>query len=392
MGNRSYRKHRTRRPQSGSGSGGLWGLRLKFTTAKTKVHLSRPEKKYKDPVTGEEEDYLMVTGHFVPSANGGKGGMVWCNDTCVVCAYTDPQAFDLDIEPSESLGKCYPRDQFVVSGWVEAPHHIVEEKGKRDPTKTFKVRRRCEGQKCQYCRDDLPLVFGNRFYHEFSHSAWSNALFEAHTRAGQMCKCGGYVYAVEYKCPECSAVIYDAASICDKCGGKDIGLEVEDGEGDYDAGVWAVCNGCRKKWSLCILDNESLAEDVMEDVRCPECSKVVSMDPVDDCTEEGCKGDPYDVFDCQLTIKKESDQKMSSLVVTDMKIREPDSRLFDPEHQGKDKEQASKYVEEMRSPINLSDLYKKQTSQEQAQLLGVKNPFAPAAGSNVRSYSKDADD
>jgi hypothetical protein len=297
----------------------------------------------------------------------------------------------LDIEPNESLAKCEPRDQFVVAGWVEGKYHVVEEKGKRDPTKTYKVRRKCEGQKCQYCRDDLPVVFGNRFYHGFSHTAWANALFEAHVRAGQICKCGGYVFAVEYKCPSCETVLYDAAAVCDKCGGTDIGLEVEDGEGDYEAGVWAHCKGCNKQWALCVLDNEALAEDVLDEVRCSNCGKVVVMEAVEECTEEGCNSDPYDIFDCQLTIKKESDQQTASLVVTDMKIREPDSRLFDPEHQSPDKEQAAKDVEVMKTPLDLNEAYKPQTSQEQAKMLGMRDPFASGAGSNVRRYSKDAD-
>lgn len=389
MSRRSYAKHRSRRPQGG-GKGGIWGLRLKFTTAKTKVHFARPEKKYVDPITGDEEDYLLVTEHFVKSANKGKGGGVRCGPTCVVCAYTNPQEFDLEgVEINEGLAKCDPKDQFVVAGWVEAKYHIVEEAGKRDPSKTFKVRRRCEGQKCQYCKKGLPLVFGNRFYHGFSHTAWSNALFEAGTRAGQMCKCGGYVFAAEYKCSKCDALLYDAAAECETCGGTDISLEIEDGEGDYDAGVWAHCGSCHKQWALCVLDNEALAEKVLNEVRCSECGEVELMEPVDECTEEGCDGDPYDIFDCQLTIKKESEQQTASLVVTDMKLREPDSRLFDPEHQGPDGE---KDAETMKTPLDLNDAYKPQTSQEQAQLLGVRDPFAPSAGSNVRSYSKDADD
>lgn len=329
------------------------------------------------------------------SARGGKGAGILCGtpteQPCVVCAYTNPQEFDLDVEPNEGLAKCYPRDQFAIAGWIEGKFHLVKEKGRKDPTKEYEVRKRCLGQKCKHCRDDAPVVFGNRFYIGFSRSAWTNSLFEAHTRAGQVCKCGGYVYATEYKCPHCDTVLYDAAAECDKCGGTNIGLEVEDGEGDYEAGVWAVCEDCHKTWALCVLDNETLAEEVMDEVRCPECGETDLMEPVDACTNEECDGDPYDVFDCQLVIKKESAEQTASLVVDSMKIKNPDPRLFDPEHQGPDPKEAERAVEAMKTPLDLREVYKLQSTSEQAKILGVKDPFMAGGGSGVRQYQKDED-
>ena len=64
----SFRRHRHRQKKSGGKGGSIYGLRLKITTHPVKIHLARPEKPYPDPVTGEKENYLMITEHYARSA------------------------------------------------------------------------------------------------------------------------------------------------------------------------------------------------------------------------------------------------------------------------------------------------------------------------------------
>jgi hypothetical protein len=94
-----------------------------------------------------------------------------------------------------------------------------------------------------------------------------------------------------------------------------------------------------------------------------------------------------------MTIKKESEDQMAGLVVTKWDIREPDSRLFDPEHQSEDERDAKKDIEILESHVDLSAIYKPQSSSEQAKLLGKKDPFGPSGGgSSTRQYDRGGDD
>jgi len=237
-------------------SGKRWSYLLKFTTAPTRVHFGHPEKPYTHPDTGRKLPFSTRKRHWIPG--GGKKGngiYIECGDQCVVCAYTNPQAFGLENVTADSrFIQFVPKTYYAVSGWVEDWYHVLEYYiDDKDQSKgTFHRRERCSGRGCELCNDGEEKVFGNRFYANIAPSHWRDAVHDLHNKIQlSHCKCGGAIFIPDYTCVKCNKVLLDIYSTCD-CGNTEVALKVDSGT--------AVCNKCDSSWSAYVADHQHLYE------------------------------------------------------------------------------------------------------------------------------------
>lgn len=362
-------------------------MKLYLDMTPTKVHFAPPEKPYADQLFGGGEfPYYIGARHFNPSLK--KNMYSICGPECVYCAYTDPQRFGLDIAPNPDLAKIRREHFYGVSGWVEEQYHKVT-MSRDDGSGTFTVRKRCTGKECEHCLAKAPRVFGNKFFYQFSSSAWRSTVFEALQYTETHCRCGGAIYIPAYLCPECQEVMIDTCMHCN-CGAdaNDIAINTET--------LVAACQKCQLEWNFSSLNNPDILEQMMTETACQKCGNKVSPTPWFVCSTEGCAADPCTVYDAQLILHKESTDQKAKVVLKDYpKIQEPDPRLFDPKYQGlgAGNDKAAEDAEWMRLPLNLTEIFTPDDPATLAAILGVPNPFAktglPATqGPAFRPYNK----
>ena len=344
------------------------------------MHLGVPEQLYLDKESGESLPYLVHDQHYVKRARQGKGSSFICGDRCVVCAYTSPQTFGLDIEADAGLGKCYPKLCFGVSGWIEEWFHNKEYL-RGDGQGSFFRRELCTGKNCEDCKAGWPKVFGRRFYFPFSGGTWKYHIETVHELAERSCKCGGQIYVPSYYCPHCDADTINILQSCD-CGSTEVEIDLSGGD--------ATCKTCNRSWKAYAGDDEQLRQRIETPIKCPSCGvDDVLQAPRQVCTTEGCQVDPYSVFDCQLSLKKEGDGEKSKIIVSNWKIQEPDPRLFDPQFQQGD-EWAQKNPDKINMLLDVSRVFQPEDPAQVASLIGVPNPFAGAQVSRqVIHYPRD---
>ncbi len=363
------------------GRGGKkFSLNLRITTTPTRVHFQAPAELYEDPRSGAKLPWKVGKRHYVPTKADGSGTYVDCGDQCVVCAYTAPADFDLDIEVDSKLAKCYPATFYALQGWVEEWHHLVQYE--RDDKSTYMVRERCQGQNCEFCKVECQKVFGNRFALALSRKAWNEAIFPFQEEVEGHCRCGGNVYVPEYLCTGCKAPLIDVCNSCYSCKSEEIALDLDNG--------MAECQSCNSSWSVKESGNEDLEKAANQEAECA-CGVKDYPNPHAVCTEEGCDADSHDLFDAQVTLVKATADKTASTSVKNWKFQKPDERLFDPKYQGDD-DMAKKIAEAFQKPMDLDRQFAPDPPHTTAQRLGVKNPFAEAGGgdaSQYRRYKKD---
>ena len=357
-------------------------LLLKITERPVKVHFAMPEKMYTSPLTGAPQPFRTGYRTWVPW--GGKKG----NGTFVerpvdpsqdvIAAYTNPQAMGLDhIAPEPRLADLKNNIYYAVSGWVEEWYHAVQVlKEENNPQAGHYIRReRCLGGKgaCQHCSQGWPRVFGNRFYAAIAPSHWDNTIFRAHRVVARYCHCGGLLYTPVFVCSNCAQPLVDVCETCD-CGSKNIDFSLlERGE--------VGCKDCRLTWRIYPDDNEGIAQQVSEPMTCPRCqTNAVPADRM--VCSQGCEGKPYNIFDCQLTLRKAGPKNTDDLVVDNCIIQEPDPMLFNPQFQNNDEIA----IKAMNAPIDLDELLKPDDPNAQAQALGVPNPFGAGAAAGYQQY------
>lgn len=345
-----------------------------------------PEKLYVHPDTGVELPWRTGVRYYVPWAGkSGKGAYIEVGEKSVIEAYRNPAQFGLDPGiKSDPFCKLDPKIYYAVSGWVEEWFHRVKDKNS-ETGKEFYERERCVGRGCEYCQAQVPKVFGKRVYFEIARTHWNESLYGVNEYIESNCKCGGFIYKTHYECPQCHGLLVDMANQCFNCQSTDIGIDVEKAE--------AVCNGCQSSWSLYEDKNPEIAKEVHKEMDCPHCHAKVTPSPVVQCTQ--CKTpDSYNLFDCQMTIQMvgSPDGKFKEMKVDNINIQEPDTKLFDSKYQGPAGEDANKIAEANKKPLDLNYLLAPPTSDEEAQILNVQNPFNPhgGGGTAVKSYNRGA--
>jgi hypothetical protein len=364
--------------QSGRSSNSIkkWSLRWKPTEAPTRIHLSRPEKPYIHPVSGKEFPFRAGKQHYIPG-RGKNGVFIECGadrgENCAVCAYSNPTAWGLtNVAADSQLALCKARVYYAMSGWVEEDYHLVDVNNKNSDG-THKEHWRCLGRGCEYCRDGFPKVFGNMFYMEVSPGQWRHSFHDLHKKVeNSYCQCGGTIYVPSFNCAGCQAIVLDVFTTC-PCGGE-VGLDSESGQ--------AICGKCQNTWSAFYAEHTKIYENSNEQHQCKACGHHGYLVPSRMCSNEECSVRPHSIFDCQLTIKSIGVKKEKRTIFDSYKVQEPDPRLFDPAYQGDD-EWAQKMADYYKRPLNLDELLKAPSVEEQCTLLGKPNPFlAIARGGN----------
>jgi len=355
--------------QRQSGGKKKWDLRLQIGHAPVRVHFGVPDPLYKDEESGAELPYVPHDQHYVKRARGGKGsGFICAKDKCVVCAYANPQAYGLDLEPDLGLAKCHPKLAFGVVGWVEEWCHDVQYE-RDDKQGVYHRRELCKGKTCEFCKGGFPKVFGKRFYYPFSGGTWKYHIETVHELAERQCKCGGSIYVPYYYCPKCENILEDVLQTC-VCGSTNVEINLEVG----DAG----CKDCNRSWKAYAGDDEDLMKKIENPLLCPHCgAKDVLPMPKHVCTTEGCEAQPYSVFDCQLALRKEGEGEKQKIVVPSWKIQEPDPRLFDIKFQGDD-EWTREHSDIINRLLDPSKYFQPDPPEQVAQSIGVINPFGNA--------------
>lgn len=373
-----------RTAQAGKREGGgrrggnrLWRQRWTPNETPTRVHFGIPETLYEN--FGNMDPWKIGFQHWVPGVGKGKGRFIDCGSPdapCLVCAYTDPQSLGLDVEINTSMAKCY-RDMYIgVAGWIEEWFHMVPVK---KDGKEYKNRVMCEKRGCQYCKEGHIKIFGTRFYTQFSYPQW-RAVFEPLEQQVQThCQCGGRLAVFDYLCANCETPLVDFLTTCAQCGGENISV-------DFDQDV-AMCEDCSAEWSIFEYADAELVNTVRNDVKCPECGHNDILVPRLGCAMpgEGCgeEPNPYSIFDVSMVLQK----KDKRLEVLKWNIAEPNEKLFDPEHQGPDKEIAEKVAKRNEQVIDLNEVFETMSASEQSALLGLENPWSTSnAGGKAKYY------
>lgn len=385
--------------QSGRGKSRYWSLRLKLGSTPIKVHLQKPEKPYQD--IDSELYYHWKRGRNVFFKSAAKPNGCFLEKTRqqdVIDAYQNPgvydlEAKDLDGKRAKDIMKMEYRPYYSVSGWIEHWFHLVEKESDRkgDDGKLRKIsfRERCTGKSCKYCVDEVPKVYGNRFFYDFSNAAWRDAVLPMMEKVERFAKDGGYLYPVCYVCEECKTDLIDMTQGCFACGGESVGIDPER--------HMAVCQNkkCNEEWSLLEYEDEKLLEQVSQEMKCKnkKCKHVGFPELVLAHTEGAQEWEAMSIFDIQFQIKKTGNKDKAETVIVAWEFKEPDERLFDPKYQGEG-EAAEVWAKRNKEQIDLDAVHAPDPAIVQAQYLGVPNPFGGAGGRvskhSFKHYSRDA--
>jgi hypothetical protein len=369
-----------RREQMSKGKRGYWSMRLKLTSVSTKLHLQRPEKPYKDVDSDTLYWWKRGRGHFIKSAQFPNGRFVECiPEQCLVCAHSNPGQFGFKANADAALTKFESKPYYAVSGWIEHNFHMVEKKKDKQVQKgekdTYTVRERCRGRNCEYCKKDLPKVFGNRFFYDFSAAAWRDAMLPIIEKVERFAKDGGYIYPVNYVCEKCNRELFDMTKKCFECKKDNVGVKPET--------HMAVCGDCDAEWSLLEYEDENLMELASNPQACPnkKCKHQGYPKPVFAHSEGLEEWESYDIYDVQFSIKKTGKDKQSQTAVTEWKIQEPDARLFDPTYQGDEQSEAAQAIAKRHAEcLDLDKIHSADIPAAQASMLNVANLFAGEGG------------
>jgi len=362
-----------KKKSSRGGGKRAWGYRYKFDTSPTRVHFSLPDKLYVHPETGDELPFRVGSRYWIPKGGPkGTGCFIEQGSNCVVDVYKNPKNFGLDIPPIANFQKYDAKLYYSVAGWVEEWFHEVEVQNNEG--RKWKELQRCEGPGCKLCQEKWMKVFGKRVYFDIAPTHWNESIFTAQESEAQChCQCGGFTHISHYVCQKCRKSLVDVTQACYNCKSTEVGIDPKD--------KLAVCQNCNSEWSVLERGNPEIAKVVNDDITCSNCGHVDMPDPVFECSD--CDDPkPHGIFDCQMKISivETRDGKAKELKVEGVKVQEPDSRLFNPQHQGTDKERAEKRAKWNKAPLDLEDLLQPEDAENQAQLLGVANPFTSSAG------------
>lgn len=380
-----------------SGGGRIWGSKWTFDTTPTRVHFATSPDGFENE-DGQKLPFKVGERYWVPFGGPNKKGCyVEVAPEDVIAAYKNPADFKLEgVKPIAKFNKIHPKTYYAVPGWVEEPFHYVQ-KTNKNSGKKFAERERCTGHGCPHCKEGLPKVFGKKVYFVFARTHWDGEIFAWNERINSTCKCGGFIHNPYFKCSHCGGVLVDVTQHCWKCNSSNVGVDPEE--------AVAVCQDCQAEWSVYESDNPDIKKKVDGDIKCPHCGHEDIPIPVPECSQ--CQDPkPYGIFDCQMKISmiQTSDGNARELHIEDVKIREPDERLFTSSDQGerhaaeiarlmdKDKYEAEEVAKNMKTPYDLNRIFVPPTAEEQATLLHVANPFRGGAEAGYKHYSRKDND
>lgn len=358
-----------------------------------KVHFTKPETLYEHPDTGAKLPFRVGERYWVPWVKRGKfeGQYIERDPTgkdSVVDAYKNPAEYGLQMSPMQKFLKLYPKIYYGVGGFVEEWFHRFKEKSEKDGNEYW-TKQVCNGHGCDHCKKQYPKVFGSKVYFEIAKMHWNQSVFGWEERINSSCKCGedSFIYTPHYECKQCQSLVVDVMNNCFSCDGENIALAPDEAK--------AECNDCHASWSVYESDNEELSKAVNQEVKCGDCGHKDYPVPKFVCTN--CDSpEPFGIFDCQMKIHMTVDDegKPKEMVIEDVMIQEPDERLFDKRYQdtkdSKDSEEWSeKIADANKKPFDLNKLLAAKSPEEQAQIIGVANPFnTGAASQGYQSYSR----
>jgi hypothetical protein len=382
--------------QNRGGGKAAFKYQYKFDNTPVRIHLARPKEMYIHPVTGNLYPFKVIYRHWVPGAGPNhKGAFVTCdaqdkgntNVQCVVHAYTEPERFHLPVKRIEKFTEFRANIGYAVAGWIEDWFHVVQVENRNDPSKKHFERIRCSGRGCDYCASNTPRVFGNRFYTVLSNTHWK-VMTQLQLNAELFCECGKTtgpgtpIIVPDYLCEKCGEVLIDVCNTCAKCQSTNISVDPEQ--------MIAVCQDCQDSWGIDTSANPKIVADSEKVTKCPKCGHAGYPKRHLECTNPGCTTIPRDIFDCQLTVKTTGQGKDAMLHIVEWKFQEPDSKLFDPQHQGGDMDDnkwGSKTAMAHKNCLDLNDLLKPESSHVQSALLHVDDPFGISTGVGSRPNS-----
>jgi hypothetical protein len=361
--NRTKAVDKERNPNKGRGRS---GQRFTLTEHKVRFHLQAPKELYEHPESGELLEFFTGLRYYVRWA--GNNGMYFrTNGNSIIDAWRDPEKFNLDLKPLSKCQQLYPADiYYAVSGWVEEWFHIVEKENKNTKAK-YKEKELCTGPGCEYCdKKTNPRVFGKKVYLEFSSSQWS-AWWLANERAHSRCKCGSIIFTSHYICGGCEDTLYDFAGACYSCDSEELTIDEESEEFN--------CEGCSSAWSIYPFNNAEFYKEATAKTAC-QCGHEDVPIPVRSCLECGDNLDDYGLLDYQMKLSSEVKGKGKVIHIEDLKIQEPDPRLFDPKMQSKDADWGEKMAKGNQTPIDLSKACEPMDHDREAEILKIGNPFS----------------
>jgi hypothetical protein len=361
------REHQKARSQPG---GKKFGFFWKLTESPVKFHPVRPEKPYTHPKSGRQHPFRTGFRHFLPGKGKRSNGLfVECGhdrgETCAVHAYANPALYGLaNVKEDTSLATCPAMPYFAVSGFIEEEFHLVPE---LVDGREVKRRELCQGRGCEHCKNGVLSVFGKKAYLEFSPAQWQYALHPINKQIeNSFCACGGDLFVSYFACANCGKVVLDVSTHCDRCQSDNIIVDV--------GSKLAICENCKRQWSLVYTDHKQLYEDSLQVYTCRECRHEGFLRAEKFCAVEGCPVTPMSMFDAQLVMHKSGEGTQSRVFVDSYSIQPLDERLFLPEFQGND-ELAHKVVDFHKKALDLEYLLQPKSIDEQCKDLGRPNPF-----------------
>ena len=261
---------------------------------------------------------------------------------------------------------------------IEAWHHLVTIE-KKDGSGTYVSREICGVKNCEHCKANLPKVWGKKVYYQFAQPQWEIVIEPLMEKVNRFCKCGGYLLATHYSCGKCDHNLIDVTDTCPNCG-PDFDLEID------KANHRVTCSKCSANWTLLEHDNKEMNEDANSLHECPKCGNRDYPVLHTECVtgKEGCKGDPYDIFDVQFSIKKTKDEKQYTLEIPSWKIAPIDPKFFDPKFQGEG-EAAEKIAARNKEALPLENILKPELPHvvardiHRANLFSAKQPETEGA-------------
>jgi len=354
------------------GGGKYISQRLDLSSTPTRLHFTRKEEGYVDPFSGIAYPWQKGMRYWLP---GPKKYIDAGPDNDLIMAYSNPAKYNLNIAPISRIQKISPKFYNAVAGNVEEWHHLVDMQAEDDPSRKWKERQICTGRGCEGCAHGDPKVFGKRFYIPFNGHQWKTVIEPLIEKLEHRCKCGGYIYTVNYVCANCQTMLVPMMDSCPSgCDNPELNI--------IDELDQVQCATCKTQWDILECNSEQLQKDVGSIIPCPSCGHKDYPVPVFQCTTENCPGDPYDIFDAQFRFKKVKDEKNPNqydLQVVDFTISEPDPRLFITENQnypGGDLSIAEKVAESFHKPIPLEEVFTPTDPSVVARYLNIPNVFA----------------
>lgn len=396
-----------RKERSSKNKGKLFGKRVDIPEEPIRIHFHRPEEPYQDPFNPEDH-YWWKKGakHYIPKLNKFTECAL---DQCLTCAYRDPTDFGFPADVAQRfLEKAWPKEYYSFNVLVDE-YYVFLDRERRSPGpngETTWKERVLEKQAVRELKEsgqdprkmDLMRVYGFRGFLDLSGPAFANEFGAVYEQIERYTRDGGYLIPMYYGCSECATRFFSVGEECPTCGSDDCGLSQDD-NGNITHKMF--CNSCESEWELLESESKPLRKEAEALYQCENCSHkgypmpfFVKVDlESGDMEEEEPEGgwDRYDIFDVQMTVRKQrqSDDAPPRIVIDSWRFADLDPRHFDPEYQGgKNDETAQKVAEANKKPYDLNVVHSPDEPSAQAKILNLDNLFARQAAASRQQKSR----